>query len=204
MGAATRRTLLAGLVVISACLARSPQPTTVILVRHAERDALSTPDPELTPAGRLRAQVLVGVVGDAGIQAIITTQYARAQATVTPLAIALGITPEIMPDTGAGHAHDVAEAILKKHVGQTVLVVGHGHTLLAIMRALGVTQAMSPLCESQYDLIFVVSVASPGPTRVVRARYGAVTPPDSTCLLGVVERPSTSGVRSRSREMPPH
>jgi broad specificity phosphatase PhoE len=121
---------------------------------------------------------------DAGIQAIITTQFVRTRATVEPLAIALGITPEIVPDTGIRHATEVAAAILKGHAGQTILVVGHGHTVPAIMRALGVAAELPRLCESQYDLIFIISVAPPGPTRVVRARYGASTLPDSACISG--------------------
>jgi phosphohistidine phosphatase SixA len=157
------------------------QPTTVILVRHAEREALVTPDPQLSEAGRLRAQALAVAVREAGIQAIIVTQFVRTRATARPLAIDLGIIPEIVPDTGARHANEVADVIRRKHAGQTVLVIGHGHTIPPIMRALGVTQALPRLCENQYDLIFFISVAPPSPTRIVRARYGAATPPDSTC-----------------------
>jgi 2,3-bisphosphoglycerate-dependent phosphoglycerate mutase len=153
----------------------------VILVRHAEREALLTPDPQLSDAGRLRALALVAATREAGIQAIITTQFVRTGATIEPLAITLGITPEIVPDTNAQHANEVAEVILRKHAGQTVLVVGHGHTIPPIMRALGVAEALPRLCENQYDLIFFISVAPPNPTRVVRARYGVATPPDSTC-----------------------
>jgi hypothetical protein len=115
------------------------------------------------------------------VQAIITTQFIRTRATVEPLALALGITPEIIPNTGVGHARDVADAILRKHAGQTVLVVGHGHTVPAIVRALGVTVPIARICENQYDLIFFISVTPSSPTRVIRARYGAASPPDSAC-----------------------
>jgi phosphohistidine phosphatase SixA len=173
--AATRRTLAAGLLAISGCVARGQPVTTVILVRHAEREALSTPDPELSLAGRSRARALVAVAREAGVQAIITTQYVRTAATAEPLAMALGLTPEIVPDTDVRHANEVAEVIFRKHAGQAVLVVGHGHTIPPIMRALGVTETLPRLCENQYDLIFVISVARPSPTRVVRARYGVPT-----------------------------
>jgi broad specificity phosphatase PhoE len=159
----------------------------VILVRHAEREALSTPDPKLSAAGLLRAQELVAVARDAGVQAIITTQFARTGATAKPSAIALGIVPDVVPDTGVRHRNEVADFILRKHAGQTVLVVGHGHTIPAIMRALGVAALLHRLCENQYDLIFFISLAAPGPTRVVRARYGAATPPDSTCTAAEFE-----------------
>jgi broad specificity phosphatase PhoE len=169
----------------------------VILVRHAEREALSTPDPELSPAGRLRAQALVGVAREAGVQAIITTQYVRTAATAEPLAIALGLTPEIVPDTDARHANEVADVISRKHAGQTVLVVGHGHTIPPIMRALGVTEALPRLCENQYDLIFVIWVARPSPTRVVRARYGVATAGDSSCASSELALPRAPESRSK-------
>lgn len=195
--AATRRTLAAGLLVISGCVARGQRVTTVILVRHAERVALSTPDPELSPEGRLRAQALVGVAREAGVQAIITTQYVRTSATAEPLAMALGLTPEIVPDTDARHANEVAAVIFRKHAGQTVLVVGHGHTIAPIMRALGVKEALPRLCENQYDLIFVISVARPSPTRVVRARYGVATAGDSSCASSELALPRARESRSR-------
>jgi broad specificity phosphatase PhoE len=156
----------------------------VILLRHAERESLSTPDPQLSDAGRARARALATALREAGIQAIIITQFVRTRATVAPLALALGITPEIVPDTGIRHASDVADAIRRRHAGQTVLVVGHGHTVPAIMQALGVTGPLPRLCENQYDLIFLILVAPDRPTRVVRTRYGAATPPDSACISG--------------------
>lgn len=165
---------------VCGCVARV-QPTTVILVRHAEREALSTPDPGLTAEGRMRAKDLLAAARDAGIQAIIITQFVRTRSTVEPLAAALGITPEVVPDTGNHHAIDVARLILTKHAGQTVLVVGHGHTVPAIIRALGAPFAEPRLCENQYDVMFVVTVTPDKPARVVRARYGAHSLPDSVC-----------------------
>jgi broad specificity phosphatase PhoE len=176
--------LAACLLLLGGRAAIAQERTTVILVRHAERESLSTPDPQLTAAGRLRAQALLAVARDAGVQAIITTQFVRTETTAEPLAAALGIAPEIIPDTGARHASDVADAILKKHAGQTVLVVGHGHTVPAIMRALGATTPAPKLCESRYDLLYVISVAPSTPARVLRTHYGAAPPADSTCPPG--------------------
>ncbi len=163
-------------------IAQREQPTTtVILVRHDEREALSTPDPPLTAAGRLRAGALLAALRGAGVQSIIVTQVSRTAETAQPLAAALAITPEIIPDTGANHAAAVARAILEHHAGETVLVVGHGHTVPAIMRALGATLAEQRLCESQYDLLFIVWLVPARPVRFVRATYGAPAPPDTAC-----------------------
>ena len=155
----------------------------MILVRHAEREQLGSPDPPLTAAGRLRAHELLTALRAAGIQTIIVTQSSRTAATAQPLAAALAIKPQIIPDTGANHAADVARVILQQHAGETVLVVGHGHTVPAIMRALGATIEEPTLCETQYDLLFVVSITPAQRAAVVRARYGAVASADTACTI---------------------
>src|SRR5256714_4446556 len=66
--------------------------TTVILVRHAEKIIdPNNPDVDLSPAGQARAQEIVRMFGDAGINAIYATQYKRTQQTVKPLADKLGL-----------------------------------------------------------------------------------------------------------------
>ena len=70
---------------------------TVFLVRHAER-ADTTPgaarrwptDPDLSDAGRARAESLAAALKDAKITAIYTTEFKRTQQTAAPLAKALG------------------------------------------------------------------------------------------------------------------
>jgi len=56
--------------------------TTVILLRHADRDEST----ELNARGRERAQTLVGVVSGLGITAIYSPDVARNLDTVRPLA----------------------------------------------------------------------------------------------------------------------
>src|SRR4051812_32901322 len=112
------------------------QTTTVILVRHGEKAAAPAADPPLTPEGEARARDLWAAVKDAGVSAIISTQFLRTKGTVQPTAAALGLTPEIIPAAGATHPQAVADAI-KKHAGHTVLVVGHSNTVPAIIAALG-------------------------------------------------------------------
>ena len=73
-----------GAVVVFAYFATFRRPvTTVILIRHAEKVIdPNNPDPDLSPAGQARAQELVRMFGDAGINAIYATQYKRTQQTV--------------------------------------------------------------------------------------------------------------------------
>ena len=60
--------------------------TTVILVRHAEKNIEpDNPDPDLSPAGRSASAGVGSCSGNAGITAIYATQYRRTQQTVKPL-----------------------------------------------------------------------------------------------------------------------
>ena len=147
--------------------------TTVILVRHAEKAAEPAADPPLTAAGQARAKALRDAVREAGVSAIITTQYERTRATAAPIAKALGITPEVVNAGGRTHAQDVADAIIK-HPGQTVLVVGHSNTVPEIIRALGAD--VPAICDATYDNLYVVLLPPSGGARVIMAKYGARSP----------------------------
>jgi broad specificity phosphatase PhoE len=155
-------------------------PTVVLLVRHAEKGAQPLQDPPLTSGGEERARALVAVARDAGVSAIITTQFERTRKTAEPTAIALRITPEVVTaGPAAQHAKAVAEQVLK-HAGGTVLVVGHSNTIPAIMGALGAPQPRD-LCDSEYDQLFVVVIGDAGPPRLIRSRYGAANVDDPSC-----------------------
>ena len=155
-------------------------PTVVLLVRHAEKGAQPPQNPPLTESGAARAQALVTVARDAGVTAIITTQFERARKTAEPTATALHVTPEVVE---AGplpqHAKAVADQVLK-HAGGTVLVVGHSNTIPAIVGALGGPQPKD-LCDSEYDQLFVVILGDTGPPRLIRSRYGAASADDPAC-----------------------
>ena len=152
--------------------------TTVILVRHAEKAAAPAADPPLTPAGETRARALLDAVRDAGVGAIITTQFERTRATAAPTASALGITPEVVAATGRTHAQDVAAAI-RKHAGQTVLVVGHSNTIPEIIGALGTT--VPPICDAEYDNLYVVVLPPTGAAKLIRTKFGERTPVGAAC-----------------------
>src|SRR5882672_5663247 len=82
-----------GAVVVFAYFATFSRPlTTVIIVRHAEKNIEpNNPDPDLSPAGQARAQDLVRMFSAAGVNAIYATEYKRTQQTVKPLADSLGL-----------------------------------------------------------------------------------------------------------------
>jgi broad specificity phosphatase PhoE len=168
---ATLRALAALLVLATATPAQNAPSTTVIVVRHAEKAAEPVADPALTPFGTARAQALVELVKDAGISAIISTQFTRTRNTIAPIAAKLGLTPEIVDARVPQHPKAVADGILAAHRGQTVLVVGHSNTVPDIVAALGAPKPV-PICDEGYDNVYVVTVPATGPASVVQLHYG--------------------------------
>lgn len=162
---------------VLAAVHAAAQSTTVILVRHAEKEAAPAADPPLTAAGQTRAKDLWEAVKDAGINAVITTQFVRTKATAQPTASALGLTTEVVNAAGANHPQDVAAAV-KKHTNQTVLVVGHSNTVTEIIEALGAKKPPA-ICDGEYDNLYVVTIAPDGKAGVVHSKFGARAPADA-------------------------
>jgi broad specificity phosphatase PhoE len=142
------------------------QTTVVVLVRHAEKVDDSR-DPPLSKAGERRAEALAAALGDAGIQAVYTTQYVRTRDTAAPLAQAVGVDPVIV--ASAGDAAAIAAHIREHNVGRTVLVVGHSNTVPAIITALGGAD-VGKIGDDEYSHLFIVLLDGSG-AGVVRATY---------------------------------
>ncbi|HEY3056398.1 MAG TPA: phosphoglycerate mutase family protein [Thermoanaerobaculia bacterium] len=168
-----KHSLIAIAIVFSAASSNarpSPQITTIILVRHAEKAGPSG-DVLLSAAGFDRAKELARVLGSAGISAIYTTPFHRVRQTAEPLATALHITP-VEVETGDTYARDVVNAIMRDHKGQTVLVIGHSNTTVDVLRQLKIPNPPS-ITDSQYDDLFLCTIS--GATRkLLVLHYGAV------------------------------
>jgi broad specificity phosphatase PhoE len=163
------------------------QPSTIILVRYGEKAATPANDPELSAAGMQRARDLAAALADAHVTTVITTQFQRTRATALPLAESLHLTPMIVSAAADVRAH--AEAVAAKArstpAGSVVLIVGHSNTVPAIIAALGGPR-LPDLCDAEYATLFVLEFPATGPTRLIRARYGAPDPPGGAdCARGM-------------------
>ena len=150
--------------------ASTPAVGTIFLVRHAERaDAGSAPqtDPSLSDIGRARAASLATLLKDAGITAIIVTEFKRTRETAAPLADALGIVPTVIA------SKDLAGLVTKvKSIAGNVLVVGHSNTLPGVLEGLGL--AAPAIGDTDFDNLFVLTLGQPpgsAPVRVIRLHY---------------------------------
>lgn len=177
--AATRVASLAGALVPTPAFAQST-PTVVIIVRHAEKGTTPANDPPLTEAGTLRAKALAAALSAANVQAVITTHLVRTRETARPTAEARGLVMETVQVGGAvaEHAKAVADAV-RKHAGQTVLVVGHSNTVTQIVAALGGPK-MPDLCDSQYSNIYTLVLEGTSSARLVQTTFGAPSPEVAT------------------------
>jgi len=124
----------------------------VLIVRHAEKAANDPKDPDLSPAGQKRAETLAGILKDARITAIFTTEFKRTQETAAPLSKSTGVVPSIVS------AKDYPALVAKlRQVEEAALVVGHGNTIPAIIKALGVDAPLQ-ITDDDYTNLLVVTL----------------------------------------------
>jgi broad specificity phosphatase PhoE len=151
---------------------RSATTTTIVLVRHAEKELGSIADAPLTAFGEQRAERLAAMFGDrerfGRLRAIYVTSKRRSQQTAAPLARRLGIAPVVSDESVA----TLASRILAEQRGAEVLVIGHSNTVPDLVAALTGKQGVPPIDEAQeYGTMYVVSVPALGAASVLRMKY---------------------------------
>ena len=158
----------------------SQATTTVIFIRHAEKDLTQLDDPGLSDQGRVRVAELTRQLIDAdvvaGIDAIYSTSYRRNTETVQPLAKILNLTINYY---NPNENEEVLENILDNHKGKIILVVAHSDTVPTLIADLGASKNVPPIAEHEYDNIYIVSIPWFGKTKTIRLRYGMPYDPDN-------------------------
>jgi 2,3-bisphosphoglycerate-dependent phosphoglycerate mutase len=149
--------------------------TTVILIRHADRDVppAGTPDfpgPSLNDKGTARSKKLVHVLSKAGIQAIYTSRYTRAKMTAKPFSAKHSGIPTVR----LSEATELKDHILTHHLGQTVLVVGHSDTVPELIALLG-GPSLPIIDDCEFDNLFVLVKHSTTSASVTKLKYGEST-----------------------------
>jgi len=170
-----------GAVVVFAYFATFRRPvTTVILVRHAEKVIdPNNSDPDLSPAGQARAQEIVRIFSDAGINAIYATQYRRTQQTVKPLADKLGLP---VNQVNSKSTADLLAQIRSQNSGQVVFIAGHNNTVPEIIAALG-GPTFPTIPETEFDNLYLVTVYRTGKAKVVKLKYGGSLPSSGAGMM---------------------
>lgn len=145
------------LIVLSFCLsgntmATNDGPFTLYLVRHAEKLQDDSRDPELTEAGKLRADKLAGWLNGKDITDVWSSDYIRTRDTATPFATENKLDLKIYDPRDLDK---LAEQLLKNQ--HNAYVVGHSNTTPQLARIL-CQCTIADMNESEYDRLIVISV----------------------------------------------
>jgi phosphohistidine phosphatase SixA len=154
------------------------KPTTVILVRHAEKADAPREDPPLTKAGEERSQKLASLLASAGIKAVYTSQFLRTKQTAEPLAKQLGLTITTLTiQSKKSNPREVSEESIRlivdkimAHAGDTALVVGHSNSVPDVIKMLG-GDVVPVIDEKRFDDLFIVTIYAKGKARVLQLKY---------------------------------
>ena len=100
---------------------------TLILVRHTEKaQDGSRSDPELSEAGRRRAEAFARMFANAGVTSLIHTEYKRTRDTLAPLAERLDLESETI---GARDFEPLIERLSAAGADEVIAVAGHSNTI---------------------------------------------------------------------------
>jgi phosphohistidine phosphatase SixA len=170
--AAIAATVVFGLALVAAWTWFTANSTTVIVIRHAEKETVAAADPALSAAGEARAALLARMFGDtkgAGrLDAIYVSATLRSRSTAAPLAARLGIAPVV---SAAEDPQELARQVLRENSGKRVMVIGHVNTLPEIVSALADRSDIPSIDERDFATMYVVSVPRIGRANVVRLSY---------------------------------
>ncbi len=122
---------------------------TIVLFRHAEKMSDSR-DPELSPAGKERAQTLFHMLRDLPVTEPYSTSYKRTTQTIHPFADALDLK---IKSYNPRDLSDFADSLTKNE--GVILVSGHSNTTPALVSALTGKQA-DGIDEKEYDNLYII------------------------------------------------
>lgn len=127
---------------------------TIVLVRHAEKDAsvANNPDPDLSPEGRGRARRLVEVLRKYKPHEIFSTDYKRTRQTVEPIAATR--KKEIQTYDPSKQADLVAKIMASET--DHYLIVGHSNTIPVLTNLLAKKELFRNLLETEYGVFWVI------------------------------------------------
>ncbi|TDK46102.1 SixA phosphatase family protein [Algoriphagus formosus] len=150
---------------IVSCTSQS-SPKTIYIVRHAEKQLVDDPDPELAQVGYLRAKKLAQILQNQDIKHVFSTDYKRTRLTAQPTADQAGIPIQSYDPSN----HDALVEQLRSLDGN-ILVVGHSNTVSRLANYfVSDEEKFEDLQDIEYDFIYEVSLEKTG-SSVVRKLY---------------------------------
>ena len=160
-------------------------PVAIFLIRHAEKATDDPRDPDLSDAGRARADALATMLGQARVSHLFATEFKRTQQTLAPLAARAKVAIEPVP---AGRTDELLSKLRALPAGAVAVVAGHSNTIPAIAAALGgrlERLEASPhgemLPDAEYGRLVLLLLPAPGspdraPIETLELHVGADSP----------------------------
>jgi len=142
------------------------EPTTIIVVRHAEKADNST-DPDLSEAGRDRAARLATMLQYMDIDGLFSTPFKRTRQTLGVIADKNGAPIQEYDPKNPNPVLDV----LKVDYGKTHIIAGHSNTAPHIVNYLTGNKVYSDLEDHMYDHFWIVLCFPDGTTKSVLLHY---------------------------------
>jgi 2,3-bisphosphoglycerate-dependent phosphoglycerate mutase len=146
------------LAIVVLCLAllvsAAAQSKTIILVRHAEKADATSQDPDLSDAGKQRAERLAKVVKKYKPGTVYSTDFKRTRDTAAPSAARRKLKVETYDPK---KPNELVDAIMKSKT-KRFLVVGHSNTIPGLANLLGKKEVFRNLDEPEFGVIWIVRI----------------------------------------------
>jgi broad specificity phosphatase PhoE len=155
---------------LAAC-ATLPKPDATsefVIVRHAEKVADGSRDPELDARGLAHAEALARQLRNTPLVAAYATPFRRTQQTAAPAARAAGL--QVRPYDPELPAVDLVAQLRRSHRTGTVLVVGHSNTVPDIVSQLCACP-VAPLPETDYGDLYRITFDDAGTPGLSHAQF---------------------------------
>ena len=141
--------------------------TTFILLRHAEKVADGSKNPELSVEGKKRAAILAGALANTSIAAVYSTDFIRTKSTVEPLAKSKSLEVLIYDP----FKKEDIEKMLNDHKGETVVICGHSNNIPGIANYLSASDSLKDFADSEYGNLLIVTVTTIGNASITLLRF---------------------------------
>jgi len=127
--------------------------STYYLIRHAEKQIVDNPNPELTDEGILRAENWAFIFKDIKFDAVYSTDYLRTIATAQPTAQSQNLEITLYHPSKV----DIKQ-FLKETEGKTVLIVGHSNTIPVFVNKLIEKEKYKDIEDDNFGNLYIVEI----------------------------------------------
>lgn len=142
------------------------KPTTIFLVRHAEKANDGTNDPPLSEEGKIRAAKLAEVLKNSGVTAIYSTNYKRTRTTVEPIAKTFGLEVRLYE----AQKEPELKRLVDENKGGVVVICGHSNSTPWSANFLAGTK-LDSFNEAEYGNILIITFWDFGKAYLTRVNY---------------------------------